>query len=153
MDDQTLTIARKVQNWTCRPTIDPLGILSRILSDVYHDRKYLQDGEPSGVFWFDQSMCCYDERWSVPAVPWKGSKGNRGWQCATWLPEKAGKALHTAIMMTMKDRQARETVLFLDTMGIMFENHFLIVSTKINEVMAIMRQRPFQQGPDQKMKA
>jgi len=98
-------------------------------------------------------MYCYDERWSIPAVPWKGSKKNPRWQCVTWLPEKAGKALHTAILKTQKDRQPRETVLFLDTMGIMFENHFWVVSTKNHEVMALMRQRPFQQAPHMPRKA
>ena len=144
INDHTLVIANRLQGWPRRWDHEPRKGVFFILSSMYHQRRFLRDGEPSAVFWFDQSVYCYDERWGVAAIPWRGSKEKRGWQCLTWLPEKAGKALHTAIAMTLRDREPRGTVLFLNTMGITFENHFWIVPSKEHEVMAIMRQRPFQ---------
>ena len=142
-------MANRFWSWAGKATIDPLTGLFRMLSDLYRERKYLRDTEPSAVFWFNEAGQCQDHRWSVSAVPWKGSKEKVGWQSLTWLPEMGGRALHAAIVKTLKEREPRETVLFLDTIGIMFENHFWFAPIKDHEVLAIMRQRLFrmESGP------
>ena len=118
------------------------------LSGMYRRRRFLQNDEPSAVFWFDHSLTCLDERWSVSAIPWKRAKQSPRWSCLTLLPEKAGKALHEALIKTIVEQRYRETVIFLDTLGIIFENHFWLIPLKPGKVMAIMRQRPFCQEKD-----
>jgi len=60
------------------------------------------------------------------------------------LPEKAGRAFYQAMMQAFHHREPRETVVFLDTIGVTFANHFWFVPVDADEVMAIMRQHPFQ---------